>query len=390
MPRFIVIHWLLFVMHLGLHASTIPSHIDIGIFSGQNLRKFSFVPLTGRYIICDPNHKKVTELKPFSSIIVQRHNNGFSIFQDDSLIYSGSDITLQGGAFQNSFLLVPMDRNTEPRMYDGDLTLSFSNRQIDLINTAPFESYVAGTVQWESGHNRHEEFYKVQAVIIRTYALSNLQRHRRQGFHLCDQVHCQAYYGKSINPNILEAVKATRGMVVTDHNNNLINTVYHANCGGQTVNSEDLWPHSYPYLRSRNDIYCRSMPGAQWEYSISIADLRRYLSHSHSYQPNASQWRHIENLRQNTRIHHIDPERNIHLSEIRDHFGLRSTYFSVTPRNDSLHLQGRGFGHGVGLCQEGAMQRAEKGYSKLEILKFYYLGARLTQWEHQPLFRQKK
>ena len=390
MFRSILIYGLFSVMCIGLHASTIPNHIDIGIFSGQNLRNFSFVPLTGRYIICDPQHKKVTELKPFSSIIVQRQGNGFTIIQGDSTIYSGSDITLQGGAFQNSFLLIPMDRNSEPCMYDGDLTISFSAHQMSLINTTPFESYVAGTVQWESGHNRHEEFYKVQAVIIRTYALSNLKRHHSERFHLCDQVHCQAYYGKSVNPNIIDAVAATRGMVVTDQDNNLINTVYHANCGGQTVNSEDLWPHAYPHLRSRMDIYCRNMPGAYWEHSFSIADLRRYLSHSHSYKPDASQWSYIENLRQNTRIHHIDPEKAIHLSHIRDQFGLRSTYFSITSKNDSLHIQGRGFGHGVGLCQEGAMQRAEKGYSKQEILSFYYLGSRLTEWEYQSLFRQEK
>jgi stage II sporulation protein D len=368
------------------HNITIPEIIDVRVFSGTAIRKFSFVPVTGRYLICNQNHEKLHEITSLATLMIERSGNGFKILYSDSVVFEGKSITLQGGAFQNSFLLVPQQSGAEARMFDGDLKIETDRNNLLLINSVPLESYVAGTVQSESGFNRHEEFYKVQAVIIRTYALNNLNRHAREGHNLCDQVHCQAYYGKTVNSHIARAVEATRGQLVADQDGRLINTVYHANCGGETVNSEDLWPHRLPYLRSRRDTFCLDMPGARWEKSISIREFRRFLTHQHNFHPNERQWDEISRHRQNHRVHHIDSEKTVHLRHVRDHFQLRSTYFSVRQEGENFVLTGKGYGHGVGLCQEGAMKRAQYGHSKDQILGFYYLNSRIITLEPEIIY----
>lgn len=364
----------------------IPEIIEVRIFSGENIKRFSFTPATGRYLICNTQHEKLLEVKPLNTIVFEITTRGFDIYRNDSLLFSENEITLQGAAFHNSFFLKPLDKNLNMRAYDGDLRIRNGNAAFSLVNIVPFESYVAGTVQWESGFNRHNVFYQVQAIIIRTYALQNLNRHSEEGFHLCDRVHCQAYYGKTNDVNIINAVDISRGEVVTDVHGRLLNTVYHANCGGQTVNSEDLWTHALSYLRSDKDTFCRHMPGASWEARIPAQDFRQFLHRNYSIKPSDQEWKHITGFRQNSRKHHLDEEESIRLRHVREHFALRSTYFSIEEQNDTLLLSGKGYGHGVGLCQEGAMQRAMHGHSREKILQFYYKGAMIRFLEPEIIF----
>ncbi len=360
---------------------TIPEIIDIGIFSGETINKFNFTVTHGRYLVCNNKHEKLLEITPFSTITFERKGYQFNILRNDSVLFTEIDIKLQGAAFHNSFILNPSNRNLELRGYDGDLKVNVKNGSFSLVNSVPFESYVAGTVQWESGFNHHDIFYQVQAIIIRTYALRNLNRHSGEGFHLCDRVHCQAYYGKTTEASIISAVDRCRGEVVVDRNNHLLNTVYHANCGGETVNSEDLWSEALPYLRSNRDTYCTDMPGAHWKATIKADDLSNFLQQRFGYNPSENEWKGIKGFRQSSRRHHLDPGERIQLRHVREHFGLRSTYFSINADGEYLHLTGKGYGHGVGLCQEGAMRRARHGYTREEILKFYYRNASIIYLE---------
>jgi len=366
--------------------SYIPEIIDIGVFSGESIRKFNFTVTHGRYLICNSNHEKLLEITPFSTITLEVNQENFTVIRNDSVLFTESNITLQGSAFYNSFLLNPYNRNLDQRAYDGDLKVSLRRGMFQLINSVPFESYVAGTVQWESGFNHHDIFYQVQAIIIRTYALRNINRHAHEGFHLCDRVHCQAYYGKVTENYIISAVDRSRGEVIVDNTGRLLNTVYHANCGGQTVNSEDLWTEALPYLRSKRDIYCSDMPGSLWQAQIAEKDLRRFLRQRYRYNPSDEEWNGIRGFRQAARRNFLDPGGEVQLRHIREHFGLRSTYFSVKSNGDSLLLTGKGYGHGVGLCQEGAMQRARHGYSRKEILNFYYNNSKIEIWQTELLW----
>ena len=385
--KYLIIFFIgLFSFTQNTFGRTIPEIIDVGIFSGENINRFNFTVTHGRYLVCNNKHEKLLEITPFSTITFEKRGNQFNIIRNDSVLFTEIDIKLQGAAFHNSFILNPSNRNLELRGYDGDLKVDINNGSFLLVNSAPFESYVAGTVQWESGFNHHDIFYQVQAIIIRTYALRNLERHSHEGFQLCDRVHCQAYYGKSTEASIIAAVDRSRGEVVVDHKGNLLNTVYHANCGGQTVNSEDLWTEALPYLRSDKDTYCTGMPGAHWQATIRAHDLKSFLQQRFGYNPSENEWKGITGFRQSSRRHYIDPDERVQLRHIREQFGLRSTYFSIRSDGENLHLTGKGYGHGVGLCQEGAMQRARHGYSREEILKFYYRNASINYLETEEVW----
>src|SRR5208337_2379392 len=101
-----------------------------------------------------------------------------------------------------------------------------------------------------------------------TYALKNSRKHITEGYNLCDMVHCEVYKGRCTKPEIILAVSKTSGEVIVDKDNQLINAAFHANCGGQTVNSEDVWSKSATYLKSVNDTFCINMPKARWEKTI--------------------------------------------------------------------------------------------------------------------------
>jgi stage II sporulation protein D len=383
----------LFIFYIGFLFSvqtivgrTIPEIIDVGIFTGESITRFNFTVTHGRYLVCNNNHEKLLEITPFSTITFERNGSEFNIIRNDSVLYTEGDIKLQGAAFHNSFILNPSNRDLDLRGYDGDLKVEVKNRKFLLVNSVPFESYVAGTVQWESGFNHHDNFYQVQAIIIRTYALRNLERHSHEGFHLCDKVHCQAYYGKSTEASIIAAVNRCRGEVAVDLSGNLLNTVYHANCGGETVNSEDLWSEPLPYLRSEKDNFCTDMPGARWQTTIRVQDLRNFLQQRFLYNPTGNEWEGIAGFRQSSRKHYLDPGERVQLRHIREHFGLRSTYFTIQPDGENLILKGKGYGHGVGLCQEGAMQRARHGHSREEILKFYYRNSSIHYLETEEVW----
>ena len=121
-------------------------------------------------------------------------------------------------------------------------------------------TYIAGVSESESGKKDNIlEYYKVQAIICRTYALKNSGKHIKEGYNLCDQEHCQVYKGRCTNPEILLAVSKTTGIIIVDRYNQPINAAFHANCGGQTLNSEDVWSKPLDYLKSVPDTFCRNM-----------------------------------------------------------------------------------------------------------------------------------
>jgi stage II sporulation protein D len=72
---------------------------------------------------------------------------------------------------------------------------------------------------------------------------------------------------------------------------------------------------------------------------------------------------------------------------VREHFQLRSTYFSIIHNGDNITFKGKGFGHGVGLCQDGAMQMAKRGFNANDIIKYYYKGVRVVSFKELPFYQ---
>lgn len=292
---------------------------------------------------------------------------------------SFAQIDFKGVDYANNFKVRTITPSSEVRVFEDDLCIKVQGNRLKMLNKPELNHYIAGVVESEVGKNAHIEYYKLQSILCRTYALSNINKHGDYGFNLCDEVHCQAYKGKSrSNPDILKATAATNDLVVIDNELNLITATFHSNCGGRTMNSEDVWSLPLHYLRSIPDTFCHSEPHAKWTKSIAFSDWESYLKNKFSLNVNS-----VENQIVIKSYSQVERDvfftgKEIPLKTIRKDWRLNSTYFSIEHKNDSVHLTGKGFGHGVGLCQEGAMRMAKESYSYKSILNKYYKNVNLV------------
>jgi stage II sporulation protein D len=287
-------------------------------------------------------------------------------------------------------LRLPESKMAE-RSYPGTLTIAVEGSELRLTNTVPIEAYTAGVVQAEAGKEHRQEYYKLQAVSCRTYALSNVRKHAPDGFELCDAVHCQVYHGACKQDSIRMAVEATAGMVMVDADIKLIHALFHSNCGGETVNAEDLWSKREPYLRSTVDAYCGTEPHATWQRTFSSKEWLGYLEKRFGVRTtDRKQLEPLLNYEPTCRdIFLGNTMHRIPLKHVREDLKLKSTFFTVTTKGDQVVLNGRGFGHGVGLCQEGAMHMARVGKSYTEILRHYYNDVHLVDVNSLDFFRDE-
>lgn len=295
--------------------------------------------------------------------------------------------------WDSEFRLRPVSPKKEEHRYQDNLIVKLVNGKMRFINEVNIEKYVAGVVESEGGSKKPEEYYKVQAIISRTYMLANKRRHIFEGYHVCDKVHCQVYHGMSrFEPKIPIAAWETKGSVIVDSEINLITAAFHSNCGGQTMDAEKVWSKPLPYLKSRRDSFCLQQPHSNWERSISRTDWLEYLNKKHRVSTDS-----LEEQQELVSYFPLEKEQyfqagelSIPLKEIRYDWKLRSAFFNVHQDADSVRFTGQGFGHGVGLCQEGAMKMAELGFSYNEILHFYYKDVHIIQLSVIDFFRDEE
>jgi stage II sporulation protein D len=246
-----------------------------------------------------------------------------------------------------------------------------------LINICDPETYIAGVVRAEGGEKKNIEYFKSQAVIARTYLYRNINKHITDGYDLCDNTHCQAYNGITSDSLIIFAALETSGIVILGPDSTLINSAFHSNCGGETAASEDVWLTDQSYLKSVRDQYCVTSRNAAWQKILSKEDWINFLVNS-GYKGNKEDPV-LLNFSQQKRMKDLSVRNfSLPLRKVRDELNLRSSFFSVTVQGDSVVLNGRGYGHGVGLCQEGAMVMASKGFDFKKIINYYYTGVRIA------------
>lgn len=261
------------------------------------------------------------------------------------------------------------------RTYEGNLDVSLARSgSMVLVGDVEFETYIAGVVQSEI-YGSQSDIFRIQAIISRTWALRNMRKHAADGYNFCDGVHCQAYLNRCIRPDIMLGVIKSSGETLVDSSGSLIETPFHSNSGGQTANSEDVWRAALPYLRSVVDTFSFGMRQSDWVKTVSADRWLSYFSKTHKLDIKDSAIR-------DTLLHFAQPTRRVRLlgvplTRIRTDFQLKSTFFSVeydTAANNVV-LRGHGYGHGVGLSQEGAIRMVGLGIAYDSILHHYYTGA---------------
>lgn len=285
--------------------------------------------------------------------------------------------------------LISPDR--KPRIYQDNYIITNENGLLKMLNEVKLDNYIAGVVEAESGTRSLPEYYKVQAILARTFALAHLSKHVTEGFSLCDQVHCQAYYGKPRFADIFNSVNDTKGKVVVDENLNLIVAAFHSNSGGQTANSEDVWGARTSYLRSVNDTFSTRMPNYKWERKMPVDDWLSYLKIKHNYpvdEPYAKEM--ALNFKQDSRKVFLEASNiKVPLKNVRQDLQLKSTYFSIYNTGDTVVFKGKGYGHSLGMSQEGAMRMTRLGYTYSDVLNFYYRNIQIIDMRKLAFFRDE-
>lgn len=215
-------------------------------------------------------------------------------------------------------------------------------REIDL------EDYVAGVIAGE-GNTLPDEAQKALAVAARSYAVANLGRHRREGFDFCETTHCQDLRIDAVTPRAERATLQTDSELLW-YSGSVASAFYSLHCGGRT----ELYPGA-PYTTVQPDTFCVVKTKRPWTARIEGAHSVTVLERSPSGR--------VKTLS-------ID-NRTVRWDGIE---GALSNLFTVRAPNI---LEGYGAGHGIGLCQTGAAERARAGQSYRQILAFYYPGTRV-------------
>lgn len=346
--------------------------VRIRIFTADEPHYIFFRVSSGQYTIDSYNGRPVI-VKSGELFIISRLNDRIALKFINNSGFLSDSLKIIGSGPEASFSLRTSSLSPVYRNYSGDLECFPDLGSLLLINTLNTEDYVAGVVKAEGGSGKNEEYFKTQAVIARTYTYRYFGKHISDGYNLCDDTHCQVFNGITSDALINASVKHTSGQVVVTSDSSLIISAFHSNCGGETSPSEYVWLSAHPYLVRVIDPYCVTSKNATWQKAVSIKEWAAMLSGNGYKEPADSAKQFL--FRQRIRVpDYVTGHFKIPFSRIRIELGLRSSWFSVSEKGDSLLLTGKGYGHGVGLCQEGAMVMASSGKKFEEILKFYYPG----------------
>jgi stage II sporulation protein D len=343
--------------------------VNIRLFASSDQRLAVFSVNTGKYEM-DIFGEGSFEITPGENIIISEFNDRLLIKARNREAIVCDSVFLSGRTGEDSFSLRV---NGIRQYYSGDLHCYGDLGSLVLINLCDIESYIAGVVRAEGGSGKNIEYCKTQAVIARTYMYKYFKKHVTDRFNLCDNTHCQVFNGTSNDTMIIRAALETKGQVILTPDSTLITAAFHSNCGGETSPSEYVWLTSQPYLRKVTDPFCTGSRNAKWQATMSLEEWRNYLEKM-GYKGDESNPA-VLNFSQKARQTDFKAGSfSIPLYQMRADLKLRSTFFSFTATGDSLVFNGRGYGHGVGLCQEGAMMMALKGFDYRQIINFYYSG----------------
>ncbi len=339
------------------------------------------------------------------------------------------------------------DPEHTPRSFRGDLELALfgGRRTLRVVNVIGLEDYTHGVVSAEMPQRAPFEALKAQAVVARTHALfikTVTKRHRKEGYDICDEQHCQVYGGmRAETERTRSVVTDTRGRVAT-YDGKPAHVIYSSHCGGRTQSGTDIGWGNVPYWKSVDDsaeyqdppaspldlrLFLSGWPKgfdrpsgyvypahARWTRAIPAKDLEEKLNRKFKIGK-------LRGLRVLRRVPsgHVDSlliigsKKSKTLTDemdIRSLLGvgsLRSTMFvldteyrkdyppapkpvkekkAVKPAPvlmpETFVFRGGGWGHAVGLCQSGAMGRAEAGQSYETIIKAYFRGVELGKLDY--------
>ena len=345
------------------------------------------------------NNAKSAKIKLTDSSDVFYNDKKIAKISSDSsqITIIGNSLKLFGKSFTN-FPIKIVSRDeffiVNDKQYRGNLLIYLKNGSITYVNEIDMENYLAGVLGKEmSTMYSTVDSLKSQAVAARTYALHEIQskrlRNAGEDFDLFDDERSQVYGGtEQESEKAFNIMESTRGLVLT-FKNELINTFYSSTCGGHTEPSWEVLeiPPKIEPLSGVPCPYCKDSKHFMWSAKFSKLEMGKKLTGKNKKVTKINISKKAKGghaLRISVLIEGEKKESDLHANlEFRRKLGpqnLKSTLFvEIKDIGDEFEIKGRGFGHGAGMCQVGAMQMGKEGFKFYDILNHYYPGSKLKK-----------
>ena len=272
--------------------------------------------------------------------------------------------------------------------YMSNMTIRIKRNSTGNIDVVPIEEYIVGVVSGEVPISFEMDALKAQAVAARSYVLKQLEYNKNKDYDVVDTVMNQVYldsdqlknrWGNDYESNLNKAKAAvleTKGEYL-DCNGSVVEALFFSTSTGYTENSGEIFPTQQPYLKSVASLWDAEVSPVFNDYfHFSLADFYRLLGVE--YRDNV--YVEVISTTSTGRIKQIKINNKVFSgNQVQYLLGLRSTFFTITQNGNSVDINTKGFGHGVGMSQYGAEGMALNGYKYDEILKYYYQGVEIKK-----------
>lgn len=305
----------------------------------------------------------------------------------------------------NCISIAPTTRELATACYPGHFYVSASKGLINAVNVVDVEDYLRGVVPYEIGKLDSSRFSALesQAIAARTYAYKHFGSRESMGFDVYADTKDQVYKGlQSATPLTDSAVKATAGIVMT-YNGEFIIAYYHSTCGGETETLATWERPNLPYLQSKPDLrkdgtpWCSESSYSKWERKFGEKELEALAKkNAKEAKAKAPEFKKIKSIAVKDTLPSgriltlvVDTDKGkfeVKGDKVRWLFKkngtiLPSSFFRIANKKDEWIITGKGFGHGVGMCQMGVRGRSAAGQDFATILTHYYPGITLERFE---------
>ncbi|MEO0293496.1 MAG: SpoIID/LytB domain-containing protein [candidate division WOR-3 bacterium] len=382
---------------------------------------FFFIILTFA-ISCTPFFVRKLKEEPTVRILLQKNPEKLELSSDSKIKLSIAEkntlisgkisiyfnpylrIITSEGTIEDPTLPITVHPMNKPIKIDGKLYPGIikilKSYDILIVNEVKIEEYLKGVVPYEIGKLQEDqiEALKAQAVAARSYAMANIKS--GEPFDISPTIWHQVYEGLGEPNHLIErAIESTRGIVAT-YKGKVIDAKYSSTCGGVTEDNENVWiGEKIPYLRSVKDSkgsgepFCGKSPHYRWERIYDkkefFENVKKQIKELFGEAPGKIEWIKITKRTKTNRVRTIEINTDIgkfylEKDAIRRLFSdyrgsLKSLMFQIKVKGNQIIVSGKGYGHGVGMCQYGAMEMAKEGYNYKSILNHYYKGIKLEK-----------
>lgn len=260
-----------------------------------------------------------------------------------------------------------------------------SNGNIDKI---PFEQYIKGVLAGEMPTSFHIEALKAQAVAARSYVMKKMQDNAKEDYDILDTVMNQVYLDENQlkekwkdkynenNNKLKKAVIETKGEYLS-YDNKVIEAFFFSTSTGKTENSGEVFSNQLPYLISVDSSWDEDVSPVFKEINhYTLEEFYKLISIPYNEKLKIN----IKTTTSTGRIKELEINDHLFMAkDISSKLNLKSTFFEIKQENNNIVVTTKGYGHGVGMSQYGALAMAKKGYKYSDILKHYYKGIEIKK-----------